>query len=189
MGSSAPVIVNGNLPPERPCDCAPNKAKGSVTRSIGRLFRLLSPINVAEIGEVAIAPMIKRAPVPELPQSIMQSGSANPPTPTPYTDHAPSPLLTTLAPKACIALPVLSTSSPSSRPSIRVSPTDSAPKIRERCEMDLSPGTSACPVKAKHFCEYIGITASWPDISALSLVDCLITPQSTEVHTSDYIKL
>ena len=52
-------------------------------RPIGRRDRLASPVNVATIGVVAIAPMMSRTPVPELPQSITPAGSANPPTPTP----------------------------------------------------------------------------------------------------------
>src|SRR5438128_2069916 len=47
-----------------------------------------------------------------------------------------------------MALPVLSTSSPSSRPEIRVSPTPRAPKMRARCEIDLSPGTRTRPLSA-----------------------------------------
>ena len=48
-----------------------------------------------------------------------------------------------LAPSARMAAAVASTSSPSSRPSISVSPTASAPSISARCEIDLSPGTRA----------------------------------------------
>ena len=40
---------------------------------------------------------------------------------------------------------VLSTSSPSSRPEMRVVPTASAPRISARCEIDLSPGTRTRP--------------------------------------------
>ena len=46
-----------------------------------------------------------------------------------------------VAPSARMALAVLMTSSPSSRPVMRVSPTASAPRISARCEIDLSPGT------------------------------------------------
>ena len=57
------------------------------------------------------------------------------------------PVRSTLAPSACIDLAVLRTSSPSSRPEILVSPTASAPRIRARCEIDLSPGTRTLPVR------------------------------------------
>ena len=56
------------------------------------------------------------------------AGSAKPPTPTPWTRQAPSPVRSTRAPSARMALAVLRTSSPSRRPEIRVSPTASAPK-------------------------------------------------------------
>ena len=59
------------------------------------------------------------------------------------------PVRSTLAPSARMALAVLRTSSPSSRPEIRVSPTASAPKIRARCEIDLSPGTRTLPVRGR----------------------------------------
>ena len=48
---------------------------------------------------------------------------------------------------ARIASAVLSTSSASSRPEMRVSPTASAPRIRARWEIDLSPGTAAVPLQ------------------------------------------
>src|SRR5229473_190852 len=69
-----------------------------------------------------------------------------PATPTPRTDQAKSPDRSTFAPRARMALAVLSTSSPSSRPETRVSPTASAPRISARCEIDLSPGTRTRPV-------------------------------------------
>ena len=59
----------------------------------------------------------------------------------------PAPRRSTCAPSARTALAVLSTSSPSSRPLMRVSPTASAPRIRARCEIDLSPGTRTRPVR------------------------------------------
>ena len=46
---------------------------------------------------------------------------------------------------ARIAAAVDSTSSPSSRPEIRLSPTANALSISDRCEMDLSPGTFTVP--------------------------------------------
>ena len=117
-------------------------------RRIGRLRSEASPSNVAVIGQPATAPITSRQPVPELPKSSGFCGWAKPPTPTPLTFHAKSPVRSTLAPSARIALAVLSTSSPSSSPEIRVSPTESAPRIRARCEIDLSPGTRTLPVSA-----------------------------------------
>ena len=105
-------------------------------------------MKVAATGVVAIMPMIRRTPVPALPQSITSSGSASPPVPTPWIDQAPSSDRVTWAPKARMAEAVASTSSPSSNPVTRVSPTVSAPKISARCETDLSPGIRAVPDSA-----------------------------------------
>src|SRR5262249_28472961 len=92
--------------------------------------------------------MTRRQPVAELPKSRTPLGSRKPPTPTPWRHHSPTPRRSTLAPKAAMALLVLRTSSPSRRPEIRVSPTASAPKIRARFEIDLSPGTRTRPLSA-----------------------------------------
>src|SRR5262249_9778585 len=62
---------------------------------------------------------------------------------------------------ARIAVAVLSTSSPSSSPDMRVSPTVSAPKMRARCEMDLSPGTRARPLRAPARRAVSGDLAAW----------------------------
>ena len=59
----------------------------------------------------------------------------------------PGPARSTVGAEGRIARPVSSTSWPSSRPVIRVSPTASAPRISARCEIDLSPGTSALPAQ------------------------------------------
>ena len=115
-------------------------------RPIGRDRNEASPVNVALIGVVAIAPMIRRTPVPELPQSITSSGSANPPVPTPSMVQTPSSDRSTPAPKARIAAAVSSTSWPSSNPLTVVRPTLNAPRINDRCETDLSPGTCAVPL-------------------------------------------
>ena len=45
--------------------------------------------------------------------------------------------------------PVRITSSPSSRPVMRVSPDASPPNMKERCEIDLSPGTRAASGKRR----------------------------------------
>ena len=121
-------------------------------------------MKVAVIGEVAMAPMISRTPVPELPQSITSPGSAKPPTPTPCTDHSPGALCVTSAPKARIALAVSSTSCPSRSPLTPVSPTAIAPRMSARCEIDLSPGTSATPFSGPDLRAVIGIGSPWPDM-------------------------
>ena len=105
-------------------------------------------MNTAVIGVVAIAPMTSREPVPELPKLSTSSGSAQPPTPVPWTCQAPrSPTRITLAPKARTASAVFSTSSASRSPAIRVSPKARPPRISERWEIDLSPGTAAVPFR------------------------------------------
>ena len=65
--------------------------------------------------------------------------------PRPATRHVPSASCVTSAPSARIAAAVRSTSSPSSSPVIRVSPTASAPNISARWLIDLSPGTLMRP--------------------------------------------
>ena len=166
IGSFAPIIVSGRRPPSRPCARVPKSAKGSVIRPIGRDRSDASPVKVAEISVVAIAPMIRRTPVPALPQSITSSGSPNPPTPTPWTDHSSFSLVTS-APKARMASAVRKTSSPSKRPRIRVLPTDNAPRISDRWLIDLSPGTFAVPTRASALREVIGCGSPWPDMGSL----------------------
>ena len=129
--SLAPTIVKGKNPLALPYDLAPNNSKGSVILPIGLDRKLASPVKVALIGLVDIAPIISRTPVPALPQSMISSGSENPPTPTPFTDQFPSPWSMTLAPKAVIARAVSNTSCPNNSPDILVSPTDNAPNISD----------------------------------------------------------
>ena len=170
-------MVTGRNPPSRAVISAPNRAKGSVMRRIGRRERLASPVKVAVIGVVAMAPMISRTPVPELPQSITPAGSAKPPTPTPWTTHSPSPTRVTSAPKARMALAVSSTSCPSSSPVIRVSPTASAPRISARWLTDLSPGTSAAPVSGPPRRAVSGWgSAEWDMSGLLTLADSVTVP-------------
>src|SRR6185312_16005604 len=149
---------------------APINSRGSSTRRIGLVRSEASPSKTAVIGQPATAPITSRQPVPELPKSSGTGGCANPPTPTPRIDQANSPVRSTWAPSARIALAVLSTSSPSSRPEIRVSPTESAPRIKARCEIDLSPGTRTLPARGplelacngKGLAEWVKIVSSTP---------------------------
>ena len=122
-------------------------SSGSRMRRIGRVRRLASPSKITVIGQPATAPMDNRQPVPELPKSSGARGSAKPPTPTPMIRHASSPVRSTVAPSARMALAVDSASSPSSIPVIRVSPTVMAPRISDRSEIDLSPGTRMRPCR------------------------------------------
>ena len=91
--------------------------------------------------------MVRREPVPALPKSSGASGSSRQPLPTPLMIHSP-PVFSIRAPIAFIASPVRITSSPSSRPVMRVSPEARPPNMKERCEIDLSPGTRATPFNA-----------------------------------------
>ena len=145
IGSRAPASVSGKRPSVAASVRAPIRSSGSSTRRIGRWRNEASPSKVAAIGQPATAPSMSRHPVPELPKSSAAAGSAKPATPTPRTIHAPAPRRSRKAPSACTAFAVLSTSSPSSNPLISVSPTESAPRIKARCEIDLSPGTRRRP--------------------------------------------
>ena len=139
-------------------------------RRIGRERSEASPSKIAVIGQPATAPITSRQPVPELPKSSGAAGWAKPATPTPLTFQANGPVRSTLAPSACMDLAVLRTSSPSSRPEIRVSPTESAPRIRARCEIDLSPGTRTLPVRGPLARDSSGVGgAEWVKIVSFAL--------------------
>ena len=116
------------------------RVSGSSTRRIGRLRSEASPSKSAVIPWPPTTPIINLVPVPALPKSSGARGSRSAPMPTPSTCQAPSPRRSIRAPKARQAAPVCRTSSPSSRPSISVRPTLKSPRMKARCEMDLSPG-------------------------------------------------
>ena len=139
---------------------APKSVRGRIILCIGRERKESSPVNTALTGVVETAPMASRTPVPELPKSSTFDGSANPPVPNPWTVHSPSPERSTSAPRSRMAAPVRMTSPPSRSPEIRVAPTESAPRISERCEIDLSPGTKHSPTNGPDLCASRGII-SW----------------------------
>ena len=143
--SFGPCTASGSRPPSRAAKRAPQADSGSITRRIGRRRRLASPVITANRWWLASTPHSSRAAVPELPMSSTSAGSTSPPTPRPATRHVPSGSCATSAPSARIAAAVRSTSSPSSSPVIRVSPTASAPNISARWLIDLSPGTAMRP--------------------------------------------
>ena len=157
---SLPTTVSGSRPPDRPTKRAPICSSGPVTRAIGRLFSEASPVNTQVIGCDATRPISRRAAVPLLPMSSTCAGSARPPRPTPRTRHTPSSPRSARAPSRRMAAAVFSTSSPSSRPWMTVSPTATAPSISDRCEIDLSPGTRMVPASAPVTDERSGFACS-----------------------------
>ena len=107
-----------------------------------------SPSKVAVIGQPATAPMTRRQPVPELPKSSDAAGCAKPPTPTPCTVQAPSPVRSTVAPSARIALAVLMHVLAFEQARDAAFADRERAEISARCEMDLSPGTRTRPLRA-----------------------------------------
>ncbi|CAH1661936.1 hypothetical protein CHELA20_52787 [Hyphomicrobiales bacterium] len=101
--------------------------------------------------------------MPALPKSRTLAGSTSPPMPTPLTVQAPSPVCSTVAPRAFTAAAVHSTSSPSSRRVICVSPTLRSAKISARCEMDLSPGMATRPRRGGEARDDKGEGLEWDD--------------------------
>ena len=93
--------------------------------------------------------IISRQPVPALPKSSISRGGGSAPIPGPRIRHWPGARRSVTAPKAWQALPVLSTSSPSSSPSTFVSPQARRPSRNARCEIDLSPGGRKRPLSGR----------------------------------------
>ena len=154
-GSRAPFSTIGQRPPSASLRTwAPIRRSGSSMRPIGRFLREASPSKVAVTPWPPTTPIISREPVPALPKSSVPRGATSAPRPGPRIRQRPGPSRSIAAPRASQALPVLSTSSPSRRPSTRVSPQVRRPKMKARWEIDLSPGgrkrpLSACPRTAR----------------------------------------
>ena len=153
MGSSWPVIVTGNRPPSRLATIVPIVCKGSVMRAMGRVLKDASPVNVAVMGCPATTPISRRTPVPELPRSNAVSGATRPCKPCPKIIQVPSSWRVMSAPIARMASAVANTSAPSSKPVTLVVPMAKLPRIRDRCDIDLSPGTSTMPERFTVFCD------------------------------------
>ena len=145
-GSRAPLSTIGQRPPSASDrTSAPISLSGSRMRRIGRLRSEASPSKVAVIPWPPTTPIISRQPVPALPKSSVSRGAKSAPSPGPRIRHAPGPRRSMTAPSAWQALPVRSTSSPSSSPSTFVSPQARRPNRKARCEIDLSPGGRSRP--------------------------------------------
>ena len=119
-------------------------ASGSVMRLIGRLLSEASPVNVAEIGWPATAPIKSLTPVPAFPKSSGASGGIKPPVPTPSIVIMPASEVM-FTPSARTASSVDNTSAPINKPATFVWPMAIPPKISARCDIDLSPGISISP--------------------------------------------
>ena len=149
-GSRAPLSTIGQRPPSASDRIwAPISLSGSRMRRIGRLRKLASPSKVAVIPWPPTTPIISRAPVPALPKSRVSRGGRIAPSPGPRIRHWPRPRRSMTAPSASHALPVPSTSSPSSSPSTFVSPQARSPNRKARWEIDLSPGGRTRPLSGR----------------------------------------
>ena len=118
-------------------------------RRIGRLRSEASPSKVAVIPWPPTTPIISRQPVPALPKSSGSRGAKSAPIPGPRIRHWPGASRSISAPSAWHALPVPSTSSPSSSPSTFVSPHVRRPNRKARWEIDLSPGGRMRPFSGR----------------------------------------
>jgi hypothetical protein len=127
---------------------APIFASGSVMRRIGRLDRDSSPTNVLSNACPANKPASSRMPVPALPQSSGLSDARKPCKPTPWTMRSPEEGASIRTPSCASTAAVARVSSPSRKPRMCDVPSAIAESIIDRCDTDLSPGTTTSPCKA-----------------------------------------
>src|SRR5256885_8997211 len=117
---------------------------GSTTRAIGRRRNDWSPSSVADTQLPDRMPSIRRVVVPEFAQSSGPCGDRNDLQPPPWIRAGP-PIRSIWTPRPRRHATVAATSSPSGRPSMRLSPCAMAASIRARWAIDLSPGTRSSP--------------------------------------------
>ena len=144
--SPPPRMTSGAREPScRPVTWAPIRCNGSTMRRIGRERSEASPVSTDRNGCAASSPESNRIEVPLLPASRMSDGSSSV-GPLPTTVYSPGLLpsvISTPMPRRQAMVDI--TSSPLERPVTRAVPWAMALRMRERCEMDLSPGTASSP--------------------------------------------
>src|SRR3990167_10877560 len=147
-----PRILSGGLP-SLVVTTAPICTKGRLTRSIGRLRKLLSPSSSLSKFCPARRPANKRMHVPEFPQSIILAGFFKPYLPTPCTTTRSETGPSINTPIDCNAFNVDKQSAASKKPLMVVVPVAIAPNRSARCEIDLSPGTVISQKSEEHTSE------------------------------------
>ena len=143
--SSVPMMASGMRPPSRASKRAPMRDSGSITRCIGR--RRSEPSPVMKVvkrmaGQDARKQAGRGAGIAQVEHigRLLAAADAEAADP-PHAVLLGGPWRRARAPRR----PSRSTSSPSSRPLIVVSPSASAPNMSERCDTDLSPGARTRP--------------------------------------------
>ena len=133
------------MPSSLPLILAPICASGPTTLFIGLAWRYLSPVRV-DVNCCGLKRPIKSlVVVPELPQSIILSGSLRPWRPFPLTKTW-VPLISIEAPRARIAFAVDRVSSDIKKSLTKVVPVASEPSMRDLWDIDLSPGGAISPL-------------------------------------------
>ena len=116
---------------------------------LGRVDSDSSPTSSKRPSCPASSPASSRISVPALPASIGPSVDVSPRSPRPRTRTTSMSGSSTSAPSARTACSVDSVSPERPKPLISTSPSATAARSTARCEIDLSPGTTACPTSAR----------------------------------------